>query len=108
MADMDTLLRCFLPCCTGWSRGVRRPRWLPAATCNKNCKSSWGCGLVSVISMPYEQRMDGATLPARRKKNPAGGEANVQQGVGGLILLAAAHETGLLSHLETAIASCEP
>jgi len=32
----------------------------------------------------------------------------VQEGVGGLLLLAAAHETGLLSDLETAIASCEP
>ncbi len=52
--------------------------------------------------------MDGATQPARREKNPAGEEANVQQGVGGLLLLAAAQETGLLSNLETAIASCKP
>ncbi len=42
------------------------------------------------------------------EKNLAGEEANVQQGVGGLLLLAAAQETGLLSHLETAIASCGP
>jgi hypothetical protein len=35
-------------------------------------------------------------------------EANVQQGAGGLLLLAAAHETGLLTELSTAIASCEP
>jgi hypothetical protein len=58
--------------------------------------------------MPFEPYMDGATQPARRKKNPAEGEANIQQGAGGLLLLAAAHETGLLSDLSTAIASCEP
>src|SRR5712691_5701196 len=58
--------------------------------------------------MPFEPRMDGATQPARREKNPAGEEAKLQQGVGGLLLLAAAQETGLLSNLEIAIASCEP
>jgi hypothetical protein len=58
--------------------------------------------------MPFEQRMDGATQPAKREKNPAGGEANVQAGAGGLLLLAAAQETGLLCELETALASCEP
>lgn len=58
--------------------------------------------------MPFEQRMDGATQPAKRKKNQGGVEVNVQEGAGGLLLLAAAQETGLLSHLETAIASCEP
>jgi hypothetical protein len=46
--------------------------------------------------------------PVRRGKNLARGEVNVQQGAGGLLLLAAAHETGLLASLETAIASCEP
>jgi len=58
--------------------------------------------------MPFGQRMDGATSPAMRKKNLAGEEAKVQEGAGGLLLLAAAHETGLLSKLETAMASCEP
>src|SRR5439155_1443093 len=58
--------------------------------------------------MPFGPHMDGATQPTRRKKNPRGGEANVQEGVGGLLLLAAAHETGLLADLETAVASCEP
>jgi len=58
--------------------------------------------------MPCEQRMDGATQPARRGKKPTEAQANVQEGAGGLLLLAAAHETGLLSALETAIASCEP
>src|SRR6266567_6923217 len=58
--------------------------------------------------MRFEQRMDGATSPARREKNQAREEANVRQGVGGLLLLAAAQKTGLLSNLETAIASCEP
>ena len=52
--------------------------------------------------------MDGATQPAMRGKKPAEAEANVQQGAGGLLLLAAAHETGLLADLEAAIASCEP
>jgi hypothetical protein len=52
--------------------------------------------------------MDGATPPAKWEKNPAAAKVTVHQGVGGLVLLAAAHETGLLSHLETAIASCEP
>ena len=45
---------------------------------------------------------------ALTEKNQRGVEANVQQGVGGLLLLAAAQETGWLSQLETAIASCEP
>src|ERR1700680_4271240 len=58
--------------------------------------------------MLFEQCMDGATPPTRWKKNPAGEKASVQQGVGGLLLLAAAQETGLLSHLETAITPCEP
>jgi hypothetical protein len=35
-------------------------------------------------------------------------EASVQEGAAGLLLVAAAHETGLLSQLETAVASCEP
>ncbi len=58
--------------------------------------------------MPFEQRMDGAIQPARGEKNPAEEEAKVQEGVGGLLLLAAAHETGLLPDLEQAIGSCEP
>src|SRR2546430_16737283 len=58
--------------------------------------------------MPFEQRMDGATQPAKREKNQGGVEPTVEEGAGGLLLLAAAHETGLLSDLETAIASCEP
>jgi hypothetical protein len=52
--------------------------------------------------------MAGATQPAMREKNPAEAEANVQEGAGGLLLLAAAQETGLLPDLEKAIASCEP
>jgi len=52
--------------------------------------------------------MGGATQPAGREKNHGAVEANVQEGAGGLLLLAAAHETGLLSDLETAIASCQP
>ena len=58
--------------------------------------------------MPFEQRMDGATQPAKRKKNQEGVETNVEEGAGGLLLLAAAYETGLLCDLEMAIASCEP
>ena len=52
--------------------------------------------------------MAGATPPAGREKNHGAVEANVQEGAAGLLLVAAAHETGLLSELETAIASCEP
>ncbi len=52
--------------------------------------------------------MDGETQPPRREKNHGEVEANVQEGAGGLLLLAAAHETGLLSDLEAAIASCKP
>ena len=51
--------------------------------------------------------MGGATQPPKREKNHGAVEANVQAGAGGLLLLAAAHETGLLSDLETAIASCK-
>ncbi len=42
------------------------------------------------------------------EKNHREAEASIQEGAGGLLLLAAAHETGLLSGLSTAIASCEP
>ena len=52
--------------------------------------------------------MAGATPPVGREKNHEAVEANVQEEAGGLLLLAAAHETGLLCELETAIASCEP
>ena len=52
--------------------------------------------------------MDGATQPARRGKNQGGVQTNIEEGAGGLLLLAAAHETGLLCKLQTAIASCEP
>ena len=44
--------------------------------------------------------MAGVTQPRRREKNHPPAEAHVQEGAGGLLLLAAAHET--------AIASCEP
>jgi hypothetical protein len=52
--------------------------------------------------------MAGATPPAGREKNPRVVEASIQEGAGGLLLVAAAHEAGLLSELETAITSCEP
>lgn len=52
--------------------------------------------------------MAGATPPLRREKNHPEAPANVQEGAGGLVLLAAANETGLLSQLETALASCSP
>ncbi|EFH82181.1 helix-turn-helix domain-containing protein [Ktedonobacter racemifer] len=46
-----------------------------------------------------------SNVTKQAKKNPAGEEAKVQEGAGGLLLLAAAQETGLLSKLETAITS---
>jgi hypothetical protein len=49
-----------------------------------------------------------SNVASQVEKNQAGVETNIQQGAGGLLLLAAAHETGLLSDLSTAIASCEP
>ncbi len=52
--------------------------------------------------------MDGATQPAGREKNHEAVEANVREGAGVLLLLAAANVSGLLSGLETAITSCEP
>ena len=52
--------------------------------------------------------MAGVTQPLRREKNHPSAEANAQEGAGGLLLLAAASETGLLASLETAITSCEP
>jgi hypothetical protein len=52
--------------------------------------------------------MAGATPPAGRGKNQGAVEASAQEGAAGLLLVAAAHETGLLCELETAIASCEP
>jgi hypothetical protein len=52
--------------------------------------------------------MAGATPPAGREKKHEAVEASVQEGAGGLLVVAAAHETGLLTELESAIASCEP
>jgi hypothetical protein len=52
--------------------------------------------------------MGGATQPAGREKNHGAVEASIQEGAGGLLLVAAANMSGLLSELETAIASCEP
>ncbi len=52
--------------------------------------------------------MDGATQPAKRETNQGGVETNVEEGAGGLLLLAAARETGLLLDLEQVIGSCEP
>src|SRR5258707_2221277 len=52
--------------------------------------------------------MDGATQPAGREKNHEAVEANVREGAGVVLLVAAANVSGLLSELETAIASCEP
>lgn len=52
--------------------------------------------------------MAGATQPPRRGRKHNIAEANVQEGAGGLLLLAAASETGLLGRLETAMASCSP
>jgi hypothetical protein len=58
--------------------------------------------------MRFVPGMAGVTQPLRREKNHPSAEANVREGAGGLLLLAAASETGLLASLETAIASCEP
>jgi hypothetical protein len=52
--------------------------------------------------------MAGATPLPRREKNHLSAEVNVREGAGGLLLLAAANETGLLSEVETAMASCSP
>src|SRR6266567_1039483 len=108
MTDMGIRPKFVPPFSTGLSRGVRPPGRSQAASYKESCKSSWECGSASVISMPSEQPMGGATQPPRRKKNHGAVEANLQEGAGGLLLLAAAHETGLLGDLETAIASCEP
>ena len=51
--------------------------------------------------------MVGAIPFLRWGKNHLSAEVNVREGAGGL-LLAAANETGLLSEVETAIASCSP
>jgi hypothetical protein len=52
--------------------------------------------------------MAGATPLPRREKKHLSAEVNVREGAGGLLLLAAANETGLLAEIETAIASCSP
>ncbi len=52
--------------------------------------------------------MVGATSLPKREKNHLSAEVNVREGAGGLLLLAAANETGLLSEVETAMASCSP
>jgi hypothetical protein len=50
--------------------------------------------------------MAGEAQPPRGKKNHASADPGFQEGAGGLLLLAAANETGLLCQMETAIASC--
>src|SRR6266852_3075188 len=108
MADMGIRPKFVLLFSTGLSRGVRRDPRSQAASYKESCKSSWECRSASVTSMQCARRMAGATQPLRRGKNHPVAEANVQEGAGGLLLLAAANETGLLCQLETALASCSP
>src|SRR5262245_39046588 len=106
MADMGTQPSFALGFSNGLSRAVRQPRRYQAASFKENCKSSWGCLSALVTSMRFASRMAGTTQPLRREKNHPTAEANVREGAGGLLLLAGANETGLLSQLETALASC--
>src|SRR5512135_3291682 len=108
MADMGIRPKFVPPFSTGLSRGVRGGHRSQAASYKESCKSSWGGISASVTSMPFALRMAGATPPLRREKNHPEAPANVQEGAGGLLLLAAANETGLLSQLETALAACSP
>src|SRR5215471_4544276 len=108
MADMDIRPKYVPGCSAGWSRNAKDPHRYQAASCKESCKSSWECSSASVTSMQFEPSMAGATLLRRREKNHLPAEVTVREGAGGLLLLAAANETGLLSELETAMSSCSP
>ena len=108
MADMDIQPKYVPPCCIGLSRGVRPPHKLQAASFKESCKSSVACSSASATSMHFGPHMAGEAQLLKGGKNHASAEPRRLEGAGGLLLLAAANETGLLSQMETAIAPCSP
>ena len=106
MADMDILPSFALRFSTGWSRGVRALRSFQAASYKESCKSSVECISASVTSMHFGPHTAGELPPPKGEKNHASVDPPGLEEAGGLLLLAAANETGLLSQMETALASC--
>jgi hypothetical protein len=65
--------------------------------------------LISISHLNAVRALHGwRNVATQAEKHQRSVEMSVQDGAGGLLLLAAAHETGLLSQFEAAIASCTP
>src|SRR6266516_3842068 len=66
----------------------------------------WSASLISIASVRH-QALKGTPLGWKKNQDPSStSERDWQDGAGGLLLVAAVHETGLLAHLETAMAPC--
>jgi hypothetical protein len=108
-AGTGTPPRCTSPSKRGWKSGVVRSQACQAPLCRKSCTSTSGCWLASPISIASVRHMAWPGNPLGWGKNhgqSSAPEQSWQDGAGGLLLVAAAHETGLLVQLETAIAPC--
>ena len=109
MAGTGTPPRCTSPSKRGWKPGVMRSQACQAPRCRKSCTPTSGCWSASPISIVSVRHMAWKGNPHGWEKNhgpSSAPEQSWQDGAGGLLLVAAAHETGLLAQLETAIAPC--
>jgi hypothetical protein len=82
---------------------------LPISSLQKELNAHFGV-LVSITPLNRFRAAQGLERqPARMEKNQdrsSTSEQDWQDGAGGLLLVATVHETGLLAHLETAMAPC--
>jgi hypothetical protein len=106
MADTDTPLKSVNPSCTGLSPGAARHQRPLAVSSRRIFKSGSDWSSVSRILIVFERHAAWPDKPFEGEKTYApscSSEPCWQEGAGGLLLVAAASETRLLSRLETAI-----
>jgi hypothetical protein len=108
---MGTLPNCERPSGHGWKAPVVPRLALQAVWCRRAYKNGSASKSVSAISTRFVLASAWEGAPKRRGKkreaSPAA-EPQWQEGAGGLLLVAAAQETGLLSSMETAVSACTP
>src|SRR5215469_6478496 len=111
MTDMGMLPKCVTPFSSGSKPTavlLHKPQVL---SCSTSSRSSWESRSASPISIVSERHMVSVDQPLGRGKNhqrTSSIERRWRSLAGGLLLLAAAMETGLLPALETAFSSCLP
>src|SRR5713101_3881954 len=66
----------------------------------------WSASLISIVSVRHMAWKGNPLGWKKNRDHSSTSERDWQAGAGGLLLVAAAHETGLLVQLETAIAPC--